>query len=143
MIESKKEHIESIITAIRTSTGNAINDMLPKFLKDCGFKVFALTEKTLIIIFGPSDAIEQQIMIEHGFETPDERLFRLNIKNPAFFSKINLLEDTDAMVYYKALTEIITNKQFVESLREKLLSYDLQMFQLKKDLEEITKEEIK
>jgi hypothetical protein len=113
---------------------------LPKFLRDVGFHVFALTEKTLIIIFGPSDIIDKQIMIEHGFETPDERLFRMAVKNPAFYAHINMLEDTDAMIYYQALTDVLTDKIFKQRLRETLLSFDLRMYTLKKDIEEIDKQ---
>jgi hypothetical protein len=113
---------------------------LPKFLRDVGFHVFALTEKTLIIIFGPSDIIDKQIMIEHGFETPDERLFRMAVKNPGFYAHINMLEDTDAMIYYQALTDVLTDKIFKQRLRETLLSFDLRMYTLKKDIEEIDKQ---
>ena len=75
-------------------------------------------------------------MIEHGFETPDERLFRMAVKNPAF----NMLEDTDAMIYYQALTDVLTDKIFKQRLRETLLSFDLRMYTLKKDIEEIDKQ---
>ena len=136
----KKKSVEDIILAIRKSTGDVINDILPKFLRDVGFHVFALTEKTLIIIFGPSDIIDKQIMIEHGFETPDERLFRMAVKNPAFYAHINMLEDTDAMIYYQALTDVLTDKIFKQRLRETLLSFDLRMYTLKKDIEEIDKQ---
>ena len=64
---NKKKTVEGIIVTVRKSAGDNITDMLPKLLRDYGFRVFALTEKTLIIIFGDSEIIDQQIMIEHGF----------------------------------------------------------------------------
>lgn len=136
----KKKSVEDIILAIRKSTGDVINDILPKFLRDAGFQVFALTEKTLIIIFGPSDIIDKQIMIEHGFDTPDERLFRMNVKNPAFYAHINMLEDTDAMVYYQALTAVLTDKLFKQKLRDTLLSFDMRIYTLKNDIDKIDRQ---
>ena len=135
---NKKKTVEGIIVTVRKSAGDNITDMLPKLLRDYGFRVFALTEKTLIIIFGDSEIIDQQIMIEHGFG--DDGKFRMSVKNPGFYSKINLLENTNAMIYYKALAEVLSNKVFIESLKERLIGFDIRMGELKRDVEEINTE---
>jgi hypothetical protein len=44
------------------------------------------------------------------------------------------------MIYYQALTDVLTDKIFKQRLRETLLSFDLRMYTLKKDIEEIDKQ---
>ena len=134
----KKKSVEDIIISVRKSAGDNIQDMLPKLLREYGFRVFALTEKTLIIIYSDSDIIDQQIIIEHGFG--DDGKFRMYVKNPGFYSKISLMEDTNAMIYYKSLAEVLSNKAFREILKERLTKFDIRMGELKRDIEKINEE---
>ena len=125
--------------ALRKSTGEAITDMLPKFLKDYGFKVFALNQQVLIIYFPKNDLIDKQILIKHGFGK-DDGVFRMYVDNPGYYTKINLLEDTDAKVYHQALTAVLTDNIFQEQLAEKLKDYDKRMIEISEDLKKIDAE---
>ncbi len=125
--------------ALRKSTGEAITDMLPKFLKDYGFKVFALNQQVLIIYFPKNDLIDKQILIKHGFGK-DDGVFRMYVDNPGYYTKINLLEDTDAKVYHQALTAVLTDNVFQEQLAEKLKDYDKRMVEISEDLKKIDAE---
>ena len=125
--------------ALRKSTGEAITDMLPKFLKDYGFKVFALNQQVLIIYFPKNDLIDKQILIKHGFGK-DDGVFRMYVDNPGYYTKINLLEDTDAKVYHQALTAVLTDNVFQEQLAEKLKDYDKRMIEISADLKKVDAE---
>ena len=125
--------------ALRKSTGEAITDMLPKFLKDYGFKVFALNQQVLIIYFPKNDLIDKQILIKHGFGK-DDGVFRMYVDNPGYYTKINLLEDTDAKVYHQALTAVLTDNVFQEQLAEKLKDYDKRMVEISEDLKKVEAE---
>lgn len=125
--------------ALRKSTGEAIQDMLPKFLKDYGFKVFALNQQVLIIYFPKNDLIDKQILIKHGFGK-DDGVFRMYVDNPGYYTKINLLEDTDAKVYHQALTAVLTDNIFIEQLAEKLKDYDKRMIEISADLKKVEAE---
>ena len=125
--------------ALRKSTGEAITDMLPKFLKDYGFKVFALNQQVLIIYFPKNDLIDKQILIKHGFGK-DDGVFRMYVDNPGYYTKINLLEDTDAKVYHQALTAVLTDNVFQEQLAEKLKDYDKRMIEISEDLKKVEAE---
>ena len=125
--------------ALRKSTGEAITDMLPKFLKDYGFKVFALNQQVLIIYFPKNDLIDKQILIKHGFGK-DDGVFRMYVDNPGYYTKINLLEDTDAKVYHQALTAVLTDNVFREQLAEKLKDYDKRMIEISEDLKKVEAE---
>ena len=125
--------------ALRKSTGEAITDMLPKFLKDYGFKVFALNQQVLIIYFPKNDLIDKQILIKHGFGK-DDGVFRMYVDNPGYYTKINLLEDTDAKIYHQALTAVLTDNIFQEQLAEKLKDYDKRMIEISADLKKIDAE---
>ena len=125
--------------ALRKSTGEAITDMLPKFLKDYGFKVFALNQQILIIYFPKNDLIDKQILIKHGFGK-DDGVFRMYVDNPGYYTKINLLEDTDAKVYHQALTAVLTDNVFQEQLAEKLKDYDKRMIEISADLKKVETE---
>ena len=138
-LEEKKKHIEEVMLALRKSTGEAITDMLPKFLKNYGFKVFALNSKVLIIYFPKNDLIDKQIIIRHGFGK-DDGVFRMYVDNPGYYTRINLLEDTDAKVYHQALTAVLTDMVFQEKLADKLKNYDKQMIDISSDLEKVEKE---
>lgn len=138
-LEEKRKHINEIMMALRKSTGEAITDMLPKFLKDYGFKVFALNQQVLIIYFPKNDLIDKQILIKHGFGK-DDGVFRMYVDNPGYYTKINLLEDTDAKVYHQALTAVLTDNVFQEQLAEKLKDYDKRMVEISEDLKKIDAE---
>ena len=125
--------------ALRKSTGEAITDMLPKFLKDYGFKVFALNQQVLIIYFPKNDLIDKQILIKHGFGK-DDGVFRMYVDNPGYYTKINLLEDTDAKIYHQALTAVLTDNIFQEQLAEKLKDYDKRMIEISADLKKVETE---
>lgn len=125
--------------ALRKSTGEAITDMLPKFLKDYGFKVFALNQQVLIIYFPKNDLIDKQILIKHGFGK-DDGVFRMYVDNPGYYTKINLLEDTDAKVYHQALTAVLTDNVFQKQLAEKLKDYDKRMIEISADLKKVETE---
>ena len=138
-LENKRKSIEEIMLALRKSTGEAIMDIFPKFLKDYGFRVFALNEQALIIYFPKNDLIDKQIIIRHGFGK-DDGVFRMFIDNPGYYSRINLLEDTDAKVYHQALTAVLTDMRFQQSLAEKLKNYDRQMIEISADLKRVKEE---
>jgi hypothetical protein len=138
-LEEKRKHINEIMMALRKSTGEAITDMLPKFLKDYGFKVFALNQQVLIIYFPKNDLIDKQILIKHGFGK-DDGVFRMYVDNPGYYTKINLLEDTDAKIYHQALTAVLTDNVFQEQLAEKLKDYDKRMIEISADLKKVETE---
>lgn len=138
-LEEKRKNINEIMMALRKSTGEAITDMLPKFLKDYGFKVFALNQQVLIIYFPKNDLIDKQILIKHGFGK-DDGVFRMYVDNPGYYTKINLLEDTDAKVYHQALTAVLTDNVFQEQLAEKLKDYDKRMIEISEDLKKVEAE---
>ena len=138
-LEEKRKNINEVMMALRKSTGEAITDMLPKFLKDYGFKVFALNQQVLIIYFPKNDLIDKQILIKHGFGK-DDGVFRMYVDNPGYYTKINLLEDTDAKVYHQALTAVLTDNVFQEQLAEKLKDYDKRMIEISEDLKKVEAE---
>lgn len=135
----KKTQIDELIMGVRKATGDAINDMLPKKLRDYGYRVLNLNEFLLTIYCKENDVMEQAILVRHGFGK-DDGVFRMWIDKPQYFSKINLLMDTDAMVYYEVLTSIMTDKKFQTELAEKLKNYGLRMIEFKKDLEKVNAE---
>jgi phosphopantetheine adenylyltransferase len=62
------------------------------------------------------------------------------VDNPGYYTKINLLEDTDAKVYHQALTAVLTDNVFQEQLAEKLKDYDKRMVEISEDLKKIDAE---
>lgn len=130
-----KKEIQNIISTIRTAEGDYINSILPERLKENGFRTFFIDER-LLVLKSETDAYTLIINIRHELDVESDA-FKMWISKPMYYSDIDMNPDvrTEARIYTASVLEILSNKTFYLTLRNRLHAFDKQMHNFKKDLE--------
>lgn len=131
--EMTKKEIQNIISSIRTAEGDFINSALPARLKENGFRMFFIDEKLLVL---KSETEKYTLIINIRHELNDETgEFKMWISKPMYYSDIDMNPDTrdEARIYTSSVLEILSNKTFYLTLRNRLQSFDKQMTEFRKD----------
>lgn len=114
------------------SVGKYVDDNLPLLLRQNEFKTFFLDEK-LLILKSERPEYTMLINIRHGF---NDGQFELFISKPEYYSEIHMTEDAErneANIYYRCIAALIDNGPFMYALRERLMTFDERIRELKED----------
>ena len=123
-----KQEIQEIISQIRKAEGDYVNTVLPELLRQNGFRTFFIDDR-LLVLKSETDAYTLLINIRHEVDSETD-VFRMWINKP-----MDPESRDEARTYAVCVLEILSNKTFYHTLRQRLEAFDRRMLQFRKDLE--------
>ena len=130
-----KQEIQEIIGQIRKAEGDYVNTVLPERLRQNGFRTFFIDDR-LLVLKSETDAYTLLINIRHEVDSETD-VFRMWINKPMYYADITMDPESrdEARTYAVCVLEILSNKTFYHTLRQRLEAFDRRMLQFRKDLE--------